>query len=132
MTVKFINYTNPSGLCAECNKTLDEVGLANIVPACCERPSLTDACRSTVQERCETRFRWTLRGFGESLETRPVKKDEDSAYFFNPCKFAYARCPFRETSQTFKESNIAFLGRANPNSLSSTSPWTVSHCLSLV
>ena len=40
LTVQFINYTDPSGLCAECLTILGDVPLNNIVPVCCDEMPL--------------------------------------------------------------------------------------------
>ena len=123
LTVKFINYTNPSGLCAECNTRLGEF----IVPVCCdEMPLRTENCNNDGESRCDTRFRWVLREYGGSLQTRPeAANPKDLAYFFNPCGQSIAMCPFSEMSRTFEQGDTAFLGRSNPFLVSSTESWTV-------
>ena len=128
LTVKYINYTNPSGLCAECNTTLVNDTLDNIVPVCCdEMPLRTENCNNDGESRCDTRFRWRLRKYGEFLETRPETVNQDyPAYFFNPCAQSIAMCPFNESSRTFEQGDTAFLGRSNPFLASSTASWTVS------
>ena len=130
LTVKFINYTNPSGLCAECNTTLVNVNytLDNIVPVCCNEMQLrTENCNNDKESRCDTRFRWNVREYGGSLETRPeAASPEDPPYYFNPCGQSIAMCPFSEMSRTFEQGDTAFLGRPNPFLASSTESWTVS------
>ena len=127
LTVKFINYTNPSGLCAECNTRLVNYTLDNIVPVCCDEiPLRTENCNNDGESRCDTRFRWILREYGGSLETRPEAANSvDPSYFFNPCGQSFATCPFSEMSRTFAQGDTAFLGRSNPFLASSTESWTV-------
>ena len=128
LTVKFINYTNPSGLCAECNTRLGGVPLNSIVPVCCdETPLRTENCNNDGESRCDTRFRWILREYGGSLQTRPGSglSLTQRVYFFNPCAQAFAMCPFSEMSRTFEQGDTAFLGRSNPFLASSTESWTV-------
>ena len=129
LTVKFINYTNPSGLCAECNTRLEDTPLNDIVPVCCDEMKLqTDNCNNVGESRCDTRFRWILREYGASLETRPgslMSPGQQVYYYFSPCGQSFAMCPFSEMSRTFEEGDIAFLGRSNPFLVNSTNPWTV-------
>ena len=128
LTVKFINYTNPSGLCAECLTRLGDVPLNSIVPVCCdETPLRTENCNNTGESRCDTRFRWLLREYGGSLETRPEAASTDNLlFYFNHCGQSSAVCPFSEMSLTFEQGDTAFLGERNPFLASSTTPWTVS------
>ena len=124
LTVKFINYTNPSGLCAECNTRLGEF----IVPVCCdEMPLRTENCNNTGESRCDTRFHWVLREYGKALQTRPgsAMSETQRVYFFNPCGQSFAMCPFSETSRTFEQGDTAFLGSSNPFLADSTESWTV-------
>ena len=113
LTVKFINYTNPTGLCAECgNVTLVNVTSADqLTPVCCdESPFRSDNCNNTGEARCDTRFRWTIRPFNASLETIP-----NSSYSFTDCDLSSATCPFSEMSTTFSQGPTGFLGvAANP------------------
>ena len=128
LTVKFINYTNPSGLCAECLTRLGDVPLNDIVPVCCdEMPLRTDNCNNVRESRCDTRFRWILREYGGSLETRPeTTSTSNTTHYFNSCGQSSAACPFSEMSQTFEEGDMAFLGEPNPFLVTSTNPWRVS------
>ena len=127
LTVKFINYTNPSGLCAECNTRLNDTPLNDIVPVCCDEMTLqTDNCNNVGESRCDTRFRWVLREYGASLQERLEPENPDfPEYFFTPCGQSFAMCPFSEMSRTFEEGDIAFLGEPNPFLANSTNPWTV-------
>ncbi len=128
LKVNFINYTNPTGLCAECRVGLDQVTSADqLVPVCCDEvPFSTGNCDNTGEERCDTRFRWTIRPFGASLETRPFM-----GYNFTDCSMSPSTCPFSEMSTTFGQGPAALLGvRDNPLLVSRTDfiMWTVSSC----
>ena len=119
LTVKFINYTNPTGLCAECGTRLEDVTSADqLTPVCCdESPFRSDNCDNTGEARCDTRFRWTMRRFGASLETRPVLVPSAAVppYSFTNCTLPGATCPFSEMSTTFGQGPTGFLGvEANP------------------
>ena len=118
LTVNFINYTNPTGLCAECLMRLDNVSYTSadqLTQVCCDDvPGLFDPrfeiCNNTGEARCDTRFRWTTRPFGASLETRPP-----SGYHFTDCSMSSTTCPFSEMSTTFSQGPTGFLGvAANP------------------
>ena len=112
LTVNFINYTNPTGLCAECNGGLEAFDSADqLTPVCCdESPFRSDNCNNTGEARCDTRFRWTIRPFGASLETRPT-----SSNYFTDCTLSGATCPFSEMSTTFSQGPTGLLGvAANP------------------
>ena len=136
LTVNFINYTNPTGLCAECLTKLDNVTYASadqLIPVCCDEPrtNSSDNCNNTGEARCDTRFRWTIRPFGASLETRPYNQD---AYYFTDCSMSSTTCPFSEMSTTFSQGPIGFLGvAANPLPVVSIlTSWSVSHYLDTV
>ncbi len=113
-------YTNPTGLCAECHTTI------NIRVCCDELPYISGNCDNTGEERCDTRFRWTIRlfgVFGASLETRP-----NSGYNYTDCAMSPSTCPFSEMSTTFNQGPTAILG-VTPNPLPVSNPtfvWTVS------
>ncbi|XP_064403188.1 uncharacterized protein LOC135348781 isoform X2 [Halichondria panicea] len=110
LTVNLVNYTNPTGLCAECHETMP-------VPVCCdELPFISGNCNNTGEERCDTRFRWTIRPFGASLETRPLSDSENSPYFFTDCAMSPSTCPFSEMRTTFGSGPTALLG-VTPNPL---------------
>ena len=112
LTVNFTNYTNPTGLCAECETRLEDVTSADqLTPVYCdESPFRSDNCNNTGEARCDTRFRWTIRPFGASLETRPK-----SGYYFTDCDLSPATCPFSEMSTTFSQGPKSVLGvAANP------------------
>ncbi len=134
LTVKFINYTNPTGLCAECTVPLSEASHASadqLVPVCCDdRPFRNSNCDNTGEERCDTRFRWTIRPFGASLETRPVSVPNAliPPYYFTNCGLPGSICPFSEMSTTFGQGQTGFLGvAANPLPvIPKTTLWTVS------
>ena len=126
LTVNFINYTNPTGLCAECETRLEDVTSADqLTPVCCdESPFRSDNCDNTGEARCDTKFHWTNRPFDASLETRPI-----SSYYFTNCTLPGATCPFSEMSTTFGQGLTGFLGVA-ANPLPAVSPptltsWTV-------
>ena len=127
LTVNFINYTNPTGLCAECMQGLEAVtSVDQLTPVCCdESPFRSDNCNNTGEARCDTRFRWTIRPFNASLETRPGIK-----YYFTDCSLPEATCPFSEMSTTFSQGPTGFLGvAANPLPVFSPptlTSWTVS------
>ena len=132
LTVNFINYTNPTGLCAECETRLEDVTSADqLTPVCCdESPFRSDNCDNTGGARCDTRFRWTIRPFGASLETRPVSVPGAAVipYCFTDCNLLGASCPFSEMSTTFGQGPTGFLGvEANPLQVQtkSNTPWTV-------
>ncbi len=114
LTVNFINYTNPTGLCAECALPLSGVASADqLVPVCCDdQPFRNTNCDNTGEERCDTRFRWTIRPFGASLETRPVTTPgaTNPPYFFTDCSVSPSTCPFSEMSTTFGQVRTALLG----------------------
>ena len=130
LIVDFTHYTNPSGLCAECVTRLSSVAnLGQIVPVCCEEHLLTENCNNdgSAGAGCSTRFRWRLREYGASLETRSEASNLDNpAYSFNPCVMFPDICPFEEMSRTFEQGERSFLGRSNPNYLTSSTPWMVS------
>ncbi|XP_064403470.1 uncharacterized protein LOC135348970 isoform X2 [Halichondria panicea] len=118
LTVNFINYTNPTGLCAECAVPLSHVASADqLVPVCCDdQPFRNTNCDNTGEGRCDTRFRWTIRSFGASLETRP-----SMGYNFTDCTISSSTCPFSEMSTTFGQGPTALLGvTPNPLPVSST------------
>ena len=124
LTVNFINYTNPTGLCAECAIPLSDVaGADHLVPVCCDDlPFKSGNCDNTGEERCDTRFRWTIRPFGASLETRP-----SMGYSFTDCTVSSSICPFSEMSTTFSQGPTALLGvTPNPLPVSGFTTWTVS------
>ncbi|XP_064403395.1 uncharacterized protein LOC135348930 [Halichondria panicea] len=110
LTVNLVNYTNPTGQCAECHPT-------ETIPVCCdELPFNFGNCDNTGEGRCDTRFRWTLRPFGTTLETRP-----SMGYFFTDCAMSPSTCPFNEISTTFGQGPAALLGVVpNPLPVSST------------
>ena len=119
LIVNFINYTNPTGLCAECNGGLEAFDSADqLTPVCCdESPFRSDNCDNTGEARCDTRFRWTIRPFNASLETRPVAVPGAAVppYYFTNCDLSGATCPFSEMSTTFGQGPTGFLGvAANP------------------
>ena len=132
LTVNFISYTNPTGLCAECLTGLDTVSSTDqVIPVCCdESTDRRDNCNNTGEARCDTRFRWTIRPFNASLETRP-----HSGYYFTDCSMSTTTCPFSEMSTTFSQGPTGFLGvAANPFPVVSNTvtSWLVSnttnHC----
>ncbi len=122
-SVNLVNYTNPTGLCAECQTVVGNVASAQ--PVCCEDlPLKSHDCDNTGEKRCDTRFRWTLRPFGASLETRP-----NSSYYFTDCTMSNSTCPFSEVSTTFDQGPMGFLGvAANPLPVKPKAfmQWTVS------
>ncbi len=133
LTVKFINYTNPTGRCAECAAPLSSVPSADqLVPVCCDELPLTNTnCNNTGEGRCDTRFRWTIRPFNASLETRPVTmlNATNPPYYFTNCDLpGRSSCPFSEMSTTFGQGQTDFLGvAANPLPvIPKTTLWTVS------
>ncbi len=133
MTVNFINYTNPTGLCAECSHPLSDVASADQLPlVCCnDQPFTNTNCNNTGEERCDTRFRWIIRPFGASLETRPVTipNAANPPYFFTDCVMSPSTCPFSEMCTTFGQGPTALLGVApNPLPVSDFTIWTVSSC----
>ncbi len=136
ISVNFINYTNPTGLCAECETQLGDVTSADqLVPVCCdELPFSTGNCDNTGEGRCDTRFRWTIRRFGATLETRApsMRYPDISPYFFTNCNNANDTCPFSEMSTTFGQGPAAILGVTdNPLLVSKTSftVWMVGSCV---
>ncbi len=131
LTVNLVNYTNPTGLCAECQKPLNTNNTEETTPVCCdELPFKSGNCDNTGEERCDTRFRWTIRPFGASLETRPVSVPNAPTppYYFTNCGLPGSICPFSEMSTTFGQGQSGFLGvAANPLPvIPKTTPWTVS------
>ncbi len=133
LTVNFINYTNPTGLCAECSIPLSDVASADLlVPVCCDDwPRTNTNCDNTGEENCDTRFRWTIRPFAASLETRPPNTPDpgNPNYFFTDCPTPLnSVCPFPQVSTTFPQGPLGFLGvAANPLPVVSGTPWTVSY-----
>ncbi len=119
LTVNLVDYTNPTGLCAECHLT------TSFGPVCCDDlPFRKNNCDITGEERCDTRFRWTIRPFGATLETRP-----STGYYFTDCSMSPSTCPFSEMSTTFGQGLAALLGvTENPLLVSRTDfiMWTVS------
>ncbi len=120
LTVNLVNYTNPTGLCAEChsNTTID------FGPVCCDQlPYTSGNCTNTGEERCDTRFRWVIRPFGASLETKL-----GVGYNFTDCTMSPNTCPFSELSTTFDQGPAALLGvTENPLPVSNLAiVWTVS------
>ncbi len=131
LTVNFINYTNPTGLCAECAIPLSDVGSADhLVPVCCDDwPFKVGNCNNTGEGRCDTRFRWTIRPFSASLEARPsaIPNAENPPYFFTDCLMSPSTCPFSEMNTTFGQGPTALLGvTPNPLPVSDFTLWTVS------
>ncbi len=133
LTVDLVNYINPTGLCAECAVPLSDVASADqLVPVCCDDLPLRNTnCDNTGEERCDTRFRWTIRPFGASLETRPVTIPNAAypPYFFTDCTMSPSTCPFSEMSTTYGQGPAALLG-VTENPLPVSKPdftmWTVS------
>ncbi len=125
LTINLVNYTNPTGLCAECRTRLINVTSADqLVPVCCDDlPVVTANCDNSLRT-CDTRFRWTLRTFGASLETRP-----GMGYSFTDCKMSPSTCPFSEVNKKFYQNPTAILG-VSPNPLLvsnlTLTSWTVS------
>ncbi len=132
LKVNFINYNNPTGLCAECQIPLNTSHPTETIPVCCdEQPFISGNCDNTGEERCDTRFQWTIRPFGASLETRPtrVPNSGNPPYFFTDCLMSPSTCPFSEMSTTFSQGLTALLGvTENPLPVSRTDfiTWTVS------
>ncbi len=125
LTVNLVNYTNPTGLCAECQRPLNiSYPMNETIPVCCdELPFMSGNCNNIEEERCDTRFRWTIRPFGASLETRP-----SMGYSFTDCPMSSSTCPFSEMSTTFGQGPTALLGvTPNPLPVPSTgfNVWTV-------
>ena len=119
LLVNLVNYTNPSGLCAECNGTFEpnKSGSADdLVPVCCdELPFTSENCDNTGEAKCDTRFRWRLRPFGSSLETRPASIAKCSSHHSSiqlhtlQTYLTPDMCPFSEISVDI---------RSRPNRLS--------------
>ncbi|XP_064403195.1 uncharacterized protein LOC135348787 isoform X1 [Halichondria panicea] len=128
LTVNLVNYTNPTGLCAECQNPLNTSHSTETIPVCCdELPYISVNCDNTGEERCDTRFRWTIRPFDASLETRPLNDPVNPPYFFTDCTVSPSTCPFSEMSTTFNQSLTALLGvTENPLPVSKTdlTAWT--------
>ncbi len=103
-----VNYTNPSGLCAECQMQNTSNPLNRTLgPVCCdELPYKTENCNNVGDARCDTRFRWTIRPLGTSLETRP----ENGFAGFTDCTLSNTTCPFSEMSATFSQGEGEILG----------------------
>ncbi|XP_064403217.1 uncharacterized protein LOC135348800 isoform X2 [Halichondria panicea] len=122
LTVNLVNYTNPTGLCAECQTRLINITSADqLVPVCCdELPFISGNCDNTGEERCDTRFHWIIRPFGASLETRP-----SMGYLFTDCTKSPSTCPFSEMSTAFGLGPTALLGvTSNPLPVSGFTMWT--------
>ncbi len=119
LLVNLVNYTNPSGLCAECQPLLNISNPEERIPVCCgEKPYKSDNCTNTGDARCDTRFRWTIRPFGEFLGTRP----EMGFAGFTDCTLSNTTCPFSEISATFSQGAREILGVTdNPIIVNSTS-----------
>ncbi len=120
-------------VCWMCSSPLSDVTSADqLVPVCCDdRPIRNTNCNNTGEGRCDTRFRWTIRPFGASLETRPVtilNAVGTPPYYFTDCGLSGSICPFSEMSTTFGQGQTGFLGvAANPLPvIPKTTLWTVS------
>ncbi len=128
--VNLVNYTNPTGLCAECQKPLNTSNPEGTIPVCCdELPYKNDNCTNTGNASCDNRFRWTIRPFGASLETRPTQPSDSNhpVYLFTDCTQNVSTCPFSEMSATFSQGPKGFLGvTENPLMMPNSSSWTVS------
>ena len=122
LSVNIVNYTNPTGLCAECQTRLNTTNPEGTIRVCCDEPPFNFGnCNNTGEERCDTRFRWTIRQFDAPLETRPGMD-----YYYTDCAMSPSTCPFSEMSTTFGQGPAAILGvQANPLRVSSTIAWTV-------
>ena len=134
LTVNLVNYTNPTGLCAECAVPLSDVASADKLPppVCCDDLPFTNInCDNTGEGRCDTRFRWTIRPFAASLETRPLNSGNPTNYFFTNCPISpNSVCPFPQVSTTFPQGPLGFLGvAANPLPVVSRTMWTVSYLI---
>ncbi len=121
--VNLVNYTNPTGLCAECLRPLNTSNPEGTIPVCCdEQPYKPGNCTNTGGASCDTRFRWTTRTFGATLETRPT-----SGYAgFTDCTLSPSTCPFNEMSQIFSQGPRGILNVTdNPLIVTSAHLWTV-------
>ncbi len=55
LLVNLVNYTNPTGLCAECQKPLNTSNPEGTIPVCCdELPYNSYNCNNTGDARCDT------------------------------------------------------------------------------
>ncbi len=121
--VNLVNYTNPSGLCAECQKPLNTSNIEGTILVCCdELPYKSSNCVNTGNQSCDTRFRWTIRPFGASLEMRPT-----SGYAgFTDCTLSPSTCPFSKMSQIFSQGLGGILNVTdNPLIITLKLSWTV-------
>ncbi len=136
--VNLVNYTNPSGRCAECQKPLNISNIEGTIPVCCdELPYKSGNCDNTGDARCDTRFRWTIRPFGASLETRPasIHNADNPPYFFTDCVLSPTSCPFSDMSAIFSQGPTDFLGVTdNPLTVSrlDITTWTVNSQITLL
>ena len=107
-SVRFYAFRNPLGLqCGEC-------GTSGGLPACCDDVQRRENCSMIRPFTCDTRFRFLLRPFGASVETAP----NTGIPYFTPSS--------GDSSETFNEGSISFLGLSNPFTSSSTEAWPVS------
>ena len=109
-TVHFYEFRNPLGLqCGECG--------SGGPPACCDDVNRTENCINEADGplRCDTRFRFTLRPFGASVETAP------DSHFPH-----YNDGNFLPNSITFTEGSNGFRNLPNPYTITNATEWTVS------
>ncbi len=127
LLVNLVNYTNPTGLCAECQTPLYTSNPEGIIPVCCdELPYKNNNCNNTGVTSCDTRFRWTIRPFGASLETR----SEIGFAGFTDCTLSNTTCPFSEISATFSQGEGGILGVTdNPLIINSSLSTPVGTCM---
>ena len=110
-TVRFYEFRNPLGLqCGACE--------SGGPPACCDDVQRTENCinedAAVGPRRCDTRFRFTLRPFGASVESAPT----GGFPHFTPSTGG--------NSDAFLVGAGGFLARSNPFTINSTREWTVS------
>ena len=105
--VRFYEFRNPLGLqCGECG--------SGGPPVCCDDVQQNESCNMTVPFTCDTRFRFMLRSFGESVEAAPDKG------------FPHFTPSHGGNSETFNEGPGGLVGLPNPFTITNTSEWTVS------
>ena len=106
-TVHFREFRNPLGLqCGACG--------SGRPPACCDDVQRQGNCVKVPPRTCDTRFRFILRQFEESLATAPTTG------------FPYFTSSNGGNNVTFGEGPGGFLGIPNPFTINRTNAWTVS------
>ena len=106
LTVHFHEFRNPLGL--QC----DACGSGGL-PACCDDVQRQTNCINSPPLTCDTRFRFILRQFGDSVATAPTTG------------FPYFTLSNGGNNEIFGDGPGGFLGIPNPFTINRTDPWMV-------